>query len=167
MLNLSRYTLSFFAMVPFLAVAQTSPQKMTQGKIIDYKSCGVQPTSFCIDCGTPKAGLVGTSPDAFFHANLPEKSTRKLTGIILVQVQIDTTSQVCSPRIQNFTPSPNEQIQQLGLDQIIPKGHWQFNPEPTPNPRARMGATKLFIKFSFEGRDGYTVEYYRPGLLSR
>jgi len=148
------------ATTPLLAAAQSLPAGMTQGKLIDYPAC--THTSFAIDGGDPKAGLVTGTPDELLHRQLPEKATRRLHGILLIQVQIDTTGYTCCPRIQNFTSADNEDIRALALDQLINQAAWQF--KQPPGPRAgRVAASNITLKAVFAGRDGYTVDYLRMG----
>ena len=97
---------------------------MTQGKIIDYKSC--THTNFCLDCGSVPAGLVSGTPNEFFHKNIDDKQARKLKGTLLIQVMIDSTGHACCPRIQNFTYAFNSSIEQLKIAALVSSTSWQF-----------------------------------------
>ncbi|RZK32963.1 MAG: hypothetical protein EOO57_14260 [Hymenobacter sp.] len=143
--------------MPLAAAAQRPPAGMTQGKIIDYPAC--THTSFAIDGGEPPAGLVGSTPDELLHQGLPAKATRRLRGLLLIQVQIDSSGSACCPRIQNFTAADNEDIRALALDQLISHAAWQF--KQTGPRTGRVAASSITLKVRFDARDGYTAEYYR------
>ncbi len=161
MKNRKGFSLSLLlALLPLAALAQQAPPGMVAGKIIDYPAC--THTSFAIDGGDPIAGLATSTPNELLHNSLPDKITRKLRGVVLIQVQIDSTGTTCVPRIQNFTASDNDVVRALAFDQVISRASWQFHQKPGPRT-GKVAASSITLKVTFAGRDGYTADYLRMG----
>lgn len=136
---------------------QASSPGMTRGSIIDYEGCKYP--SFAIDGGVTPAGLANGTPDDFFHSQLPASSVRKLRGILLVQVKIDTLGHGCCPRIQNLTKADDVDIRALQLDQIISRGSWSYI-----RPQSKYFepvAASINLRLVFDGRNGFTASYMR------
>jgi hypothetical protein len=146
--------------IPSASQAQQGPPPgMTQGSIIDYAGCKYP--SFVIDGGTVPAGLASGTPDKFFHDQLTDKSVRKLRGILLVQVQIDTLGHGCCPRIQNMTKANDDEIRALQLDQVVQRGIWNYT-RPQSKYREPVAAS-ITLRLVFDGRNGFMANYLRIG----
>ena len=139
------------------AAQQAPPSRAVAASIIDYETCTW--TNFCLDCGTPAAGLANITPDAFVRAALPEKQTKKLKGTLLIQVMIDSLGRACCNRIQNFTSLSNQQIKKLALDKAIANASWQF--VQTAPHTSRTAAARVMLRAKFDGPNGFTADYYR------
>ena len=138
---------------------QSPPPGMTQGRVMDFPGCRYP--SFGIDGRIPVASLASGAPNEFIHEHLPNKQTRKLQGIVLVQVMIDTLGRGCCNRIQNFTKASEEDIRALALDQVVAKGMWQYvRPK---SPYIQPVASSITLKLVFAGPGGYTADYLRMG----
>lgn len=138
---------------------QAPPPGTTQGSIIDYAGCKYP--SFGIDGGVTPAGLANGTPDEFFHSQLPASSVRKLHGIVLVQVMIDTLGHGCCNRLQNFTKAGDADIRALQLEQVVPRGQWSYQ-----RPKSRYVepvASSITLRLVFDGRNGFTATYLRMG----
>jgi hypothetical protein len=146
--------------IPSASRAQQGPPPgMTQGSIIDYTGCNYP--SFAIDGGVTPAGLASGTPDEFFHGQLADKSVRKLRGILLVQVKIDTLGHGCCPRIQNFTKANDNEIRALQLDQVVQRGIWNYT-RPQSKYREAVAAS-ITLRLVFDSRSGFTANYLRIG----
>lgn len=145
---------------PKIAQGQQAPSpSMTRGSIIDYEGCNYP--SFAIDGGVTPAGLASGTPDDFFHSQLPTSNVRKLHGILLVQVKIDTLGHGCCPRLQNFTKADDADIRALQLDQVVSRGSWSYV-RPQSKYREPVAAS-ITLRLVFDGRNGFTANYMRMG----
>lgn len=140
-------------MLARIAVAQ-------QQDIIAYDDNQCKKTSFCLDCGTPRAKMKGDIlVNDYFLAKLDKNAIEELYASILIQLLVDKNGKVCTREITFRSPvNTEEQIKALHLEKIV-------NEMPDWSPAVEDGKPEcsivlLRILAHANGYD-FNVDYYR------
>ncbi|MBF9220149.1 ligand-binding sensor domain-containing protein [Hymenobacter ruricola] len=137
----------FFLLV-FGAALRTSGQN-----IYPEKFDGCHLSHFCLDCGEPKAAYPADLT-AYFREKLPAEATKRLKGLALVQVLVDSAGHPCVlSQVSNLGPQALAQLNLRGL--INGMGPWA----PAQEKGKPVNASSS-LRFAFEGGQA-AVTYQR------
>lgn len=127
-------------------------------RLIRYPGCAEEIT--CLECATVPEQLGGVSLTDYFRQQLPPLQVQALTGMVLLDLNLNAAGGVCCRIIDNLTDQPHAQIKALHLDQVVARmPAW---------PSARQGqkavSSSTTLRLVFDGAHGLRAEPFKaPG----
>ncbi|WP_143164286.1 hypothetical protein [Hymenobacter daecheongensis] len=105
--------------------------------------------------------LGGVALTDYFRQQLPPLQVQALTGMVLLDLNLDAAGVVCCRIIDNLTDQPHAQIRALHLDQVVAR-------MPAWRPvrvDGRSVSSSTALRLVFRGQQGVKAEPFFPGGL--
>lgn len=85
--------------------------------VVSYSS-GCPEFNYCLNCGDEKAIFLGRLKN-YFEKELNMRDVDRIEGVVLVELSVDSTGQVCPRKFINRSANSAGEIRELGLDRVI------------------------------------------------